>query len=336
MHAIDFLRNPSKVAVKPIYALHGEDAYLRSEVLRAIVRRVVPGDEDDELATRRFAGDQATLADVLDEVRTLPFFSKRRLVIVEGADPFVTAHRRELEAYTERPSESGVLVLLVKVWQPTTRLAKLVDQNGLGVECKGPSDRVLHSWLVHLAKSRYDTVLDEDAARLLIELAGPEAGVLVSELEKLSVYAGDRRRIQTDDVARMVGAGRIETVWKVLDAATTGRIDLALEDFDGLIQAGEEPIRFLAGMSVSLLKVYHAGRLRRARVDLRDACAAAKIPSFAIEKTQQQHAHLGPGRVDRLPELLLQADLDIKGSSQLDARTLLERLLIRLSTPRRD
>jgi DNA polymerase-3 subunit delta len=71
-------------------------------------------------------------------------------------------------------------------------------------------------------------------------------------------------------------------------------------------------------------------------VDLREACQVAGIFPYLVEKTQQQHAHLGPSRADRLPELLLQADLDIKGSSQLDPRTILERLLIQLSTARQD
>ena len=38
MHAIDFLRNPATVPARPVYALHGDDAYLRSEALRAIAR----------------------------------------------------------------------------------------------------------------------------------------------------------------------------------------------------------------------------------------------------------------------------------------------------------
>ncbi len=336
MHAIEFLRNPTEVPAWPVYALHGDDAFLRREVLAGIARIVLPGAEDDELATRRFNGDQATLADVLDELRTLPFFTKRRLVIVEGADPFVTAHRRELESYVEEPAETGVLVLSVKLWPGTTKLAKQVDRVGLAVECKGPHERELYAWLVHLARTRFEAVLHQDAARLLVELAGPEVGVLVSDLEKLAVYVGERREIHRDDVAAMVGAGRIESIWKVLDAATTGRGALALEGLDGLITSGESPVGLLAAMSFSLIKVYHAGRLRRARVDLREACRVAGIFPYLVEKTQQQHAHLGPSRADRLPELLLQADLDIKGSSQLDPRTVLERLLVQLSTARQD
>src|SRR5512135_486331 len=336
MLAIEFLQDPAKPPAEPVYAVFGDDDFLRREALGAIGRVVSHADADDGLAISRFAGDQATLADVLDEVRTVPFLAHRRVAIVEGADPFVMAHRKELEAYVERPSSSGVLVLSVKTWPASTRLAKLVDKAGLAIECKGPHERELAPWLVHVARSRCRARLDAAAARLLIELVGPEAGLLVSEVEKLSVYVGDRATIRREDVARMVGAGRIETIWKTLDAATTGRGDLALDHLDGLLASGEHPVGLLAAMSVSLLKVHHAGRLRRARRDLKDACREAGIPYPAIEKTQQQHAHLGPHRVDQLPEMLLRADLDLKGASTLSPRAVLETLLVRLARPRHD
>lgn len=335
MHAIDILKDPSKLPARPVYAIYGDDSFLRREVLGEI-RRVALPDEGDELAIARFAGETASLAEVFDELRTLPFFSKRRLVVVENADPFVTAHRRELEGYVEHPVESAVLVLLVKLWTSTTKLAKLVETHGVSVECKGPNDRALTSWMVHLAPARFGVALAPDAATLLVELVGPEVGLLVAELEKLSIYVGTSKKVHRDDVARMVGAGRIETVWRMLDAATTGKGDLALEHLDGLVTSGEHPVGLLAAMSSSLLKVYHAGRLRKLRVDLKQACASAGIAPFAVETTRQQHAHLGPARVDRLPAMLLQADLDVKGASILTPRTILERLVVELSGPRQD
>ncbi len=337
MHCIDLLKNPAKVPAVPVYVVFGDDVFLRREALREIRRAALSGaDADDELAVARFAGETAKLADVLDELRTLPFFSKKRVVIVDNADPFVTAHRKELEAYAEHPAGDGVLVLAAKTWPSTTRLAKLVETMGLSVDCKGPGEKVLIPWLIHLSKSRYQAELDTAAAQLLCELVGPEVGLLVPEVEKLAVYVGERRKIHGDDVARMVGAGRIETVWKALDAATTGHGELALEHLDSLLAAGENEVRLLSAMSASLLKVYHAGRHRFHKVELREACALAGIPPFAVEKTRQQHAHLGPSRVDRLPGMLLRADLDLKGGSTLPPRTLLERLFIELAAPRID
>ena len=213
---------------------------------------------------------------------------------------------------------------------PARRKVRYVDQR------VRPAQEELVSWLTQLARIRFDVQLAVDGARLLVELVGPEAGLLAAEVEKLAVYAGDAGRIERDDITKLVGGGRVETIWKTLDAATTGQGRLALEHLDNLLAAGEHPTPMLAAMSESLLKIHHAGRLRAARLDLDEACRIAGIPSFAVDKTRKQHAHLGPHRVDQLPAMLLKADLDLKGGSLLDPRAVMEILLVRLSLPRTD
>ncbi len=336
MQALAFLRDPGAVP-KPLYAVSGDDAYLRRESLMAIARLSLG--EGAELAdASRFNGPEAALADVLDEVRTLPFLAPRRLAIVDEADPFVTAHRKGLEAYAERPSTAGVLVLSVKSWPGNTKLAKLVEKAGLAVDCKGPPEAELAPWLVGLAKVKHAAKLDADAARLLVELVGPEAGLLAAEVEKLATFTGQGRAIGRDAVARMVGAGRVETIWRTIEAATTGAGPEALDQLDRLIAAGEHPVGLLAAMGSSLRRVHHAGMLRLAKRDLGSACREAGLPNYpgAIDKAGKQHAHLGPGRVAGLPAMLLRADLDLKGGSQLPPRTIMERLIVELARPRTD
>ena len=103
-----------------------------------------------------------------------------------------------------------------------------------------------------------------------------------------------RRQIERADIVKLVGGGRVETIWKALDAATTGQARVALEHLDNLLAAGEQPTPMLAAMSANLLKIHHAGRLRAARLNLDEACRIAGIPAFAVDKTRKQHAHLGP------------------------------------------
>ncbi len=66
----------------------GDDAFLVREAITAVGRVVFP-EKDTDAGISRFAGATTPLATVLDEVRTLPFFSRIRLVVVEDADPFV-------------------------------------------------------------------------------------------------------------------------------------------------------------------------------------------------------------------------------------------------------
>jgi DNA polymerase-3 subunit delta len=337
MHALDWLNESGKSPIHAVYVVYGTDPYLIREAIGAVTRAVFP--EPDDAAIARFSGAQADLADVRDELFTLPFLSRRRLVVVEEADGFVTKHRKDLEGYVERPSSSGILVLQVKQWTATTNLAKRVDKFGLAIECNALPEKQaakVASWLVQHARLRCDAQLAPAAANLLIELIGMEIGILTSEVEKLAVYAGEAKKIERADVAQMSGAARVETIWKVLDAAITGQATSALELLDNLLAAGESPVMLLAAMSASLLKVHHAGQLRRARMGLEEACRTAGIPPFAAAKTGEQHAHLGPHRVDQLPALLLRADLDLKGGSSAEPRVVLERLVAGLTRTRDD
>src|SRR4051812_7607709 len=148
------------------------------------------------MAVCRFEGKSTSLADVFDELRTLPFFSKRRIVLVDDADPFVTRYRRELEAHAASPGGSGtgggsgILILVLKSWPSNTKLYKLVEASGLAIDCSSPGEKDLVPWLTQLAASKHRAHLDLDAARLLVELVGAEVGILASEVEKLAVYVG--------------------------------------------------------------------------------------------------------------------------------------------------
>lgn len=334
MLALDYLVDPSATAIKPVIAVFGDDSFLQQRVVHAIANQ--PAGDHGEMAETRFNGDQASLSDVLDEARMLPFLASRRLVIVDPAEKFVTAHRAELEHYADHPSSTGVLTLVVQTWTSTTKLAKKVEKMGLAVDCRSPDARQLPKFLKHLAESEHRVKIDADAVGLLLDLVGPESGLLASELSKLATYVGERKAIVAADVARMTGSGRVEEIWNILDAATTGNGAHAVHDLDRLLASGEAPVRILAAFTASLLKVHHAGRLRRLRIEAREALRQAGIPPFAQEKTMRQHTHLGPTRVDALPTALLQTDLDVKGSTQLTPQAVLERMVVELARPRQD
>src|SRR5258707_6624097 len=98
MDSIAFLNRIDKAKVQSVYVLHGEEAFLKRQVLAAL-RRLVLGPGDDGFGACTFAGDKATFSAVHGELRTLPFLAPRRFVVVENADPFVKQERARLEQY---------------------------------------------------------------------------------------------------------------------------------------------------------------------------------------------------------------------------------------------
>src|ERR1700732_1773807 len=116
MDSLAFLKSTAPIG--PLYVLHGDEAFLKRQALHGLRARALgPGADAQSLSTH--AGDKATFADVYDELQTLPFFAPRRIVVVEGADPFVTRFRSQLEKNIDKLPASGVLVLDVKTWPET-------------------------------------------------------------------------------------------------------------------------------------------------------------------------------------------------------------------------
>jgi DNA polymerase III subunit delta len=343
--ALDLLANEAKYPAASVCAVHGDDAYLKSEVLTSL-RRQWLGAGDEEFSLSTFAGREAQLRDVLDALATVSLFgSGRRMAIVLEADPFVTQYRSDLEEYTARPLPGAALVLELKTWPSNTKLAKAVAASGLSIDCGSPNERQIKSWLIQRAKTTHGVRLEAAAADALFELVPPELGILAQEVAKLAIVAGEGRLIDVDLVHQHTGGWRARTTWDMIDAAADGRAADALAQLGRVIASGEKPHGLLPQMASSLRRFATATRLIEAaeadgrRLPVRDALAQAGVPPFKLNDAERQMRQIARPRAKFLTQWLLAADLAIKGHNSSDerARVELERLIVRLaaaSSPR--
>jgi DNA polymerase-3 subunit delta len=329
MDSLTFLDRGEKSKLLPLYVLYGDEAFLKREVLKVLRARVL-GPDGDEAGMSVQAGESATFAAVCDELETMPFFSPRRLVVIDNADPFVTRFRAVLEKKVQHLPETGVLVLDVKNWASNTRLYKLVG-DASAISCKAPPAYKLAQWCVQWSRSRHDKELAGPAASLLVEQVGPEMGLLDQELAKLAIYIGARPGIETEDVDRLVGHSSAENMWKIFDAIAAGNTGTALGIIDRLFEQGEEPLRILGAFSSQMRKLAQAARLSMQGQPLRSALEQVGVPPFGLQGAEQQLRHLGRRRAGKLYDWLLDMNLGLKGGSPLPERTLLERFVVQLA-----
>ncbi len=340
VHAFDYLSEPQKHPPCPVCVLFGDEPYLKREVLLAL-RREVLGTGDGEFQFTAFEGSSARWREVLDELSTLAMFGGgKRLALVDEADEFVTRHRPELEDYAASPRPKSVLALDVKQWPTNTRLYKKVATDGLAIECKAPKPDAIARWLAGWAKQKHGAQLAPAAADMLVDLLGPELGLLDQELEKLALLAGQGGKVSAELVQRSVGSWRAKTAWDMLDAALAGNAKAALLQLDRLLLAGEHPIAVLGQIGATLRRFAAATRLvmraqaERRRVSLQGALQETGVNAYFLRKSEQQLRQLGAKRGEQLYRWLLEADLDLKGQSAMPPRTILERLLVRLAAQR--
>lgn len=327
-HASRFIAKPEEFDTGPLVALTGSQRYLKRGSLDAL-RTLVLGNADEDPTV--FSGKNAVLSDVLDELSTISMWGDRRLVIVEGADEFVSAHRSQLEKYLEKPAKKSVLVLDVKTWNKSTRLAKALLKCGLTIACEDLKGRELQSWMTSVAKDKYGKQLSRDSATLLEELVGNNLGLIEQELNKLTSYVGERNRIEQEDVRALVGGWKVETTWKMLDSLRDGRLNESLELLDNLLNAGEHPLKLLGGINFVYRKYVLAAEWARQGTPLGAALKNAKVFPQAVEPTGKYLRRVGRPQVEQILTRLMQADGDLKGRSNMPDRMRMERLLVELS-----
>lgn len=347
MHALELLvagKLPSRGVLCVVY---GDDDYLKRESLLKL-----RGGESAE----SFAGKETEWRDVHDALTTVSLFGDdARVVVVEEADPFVSAYRDKLEGWVASPQGDRTLMLEVKSWPKTTRLAKATEKAGLAVDCGVPTDNkggrlskfttAAKRWLTYRAEHVHQSQLSGDACDQLFDLLPLSLGLMDQEVAKLSLMA-EAGVIDAALVEANVGDWRTRQTWDMIDAMVEGRAAEAMHQLDRLLASGEEPIAILAQVSYSLRKFATAGRLVEQaeavgrRVYFPQIMADAGFWKNKIDKATQQLKSIGRARAVRLATWLLEMDMAMKGhnSGESAARLELERLIAHLSTtaaPRR-
>ncbi|MFA5251258.1 MAG: DNA polymerase III subunit delta [Phycisphaerae bacterium] len=184
----------------------------------------------EQRATGLFNADttEVTAAQVFDELRTLPFLTEKRIVLVRDADKFVSENRELLEKYFENPCPTGILILTVSSWPARTNLAKKLPSVGKLLSVEQPPRRQLPRRLMQYAKEAHGKTISESAAELLVELAGDELVRLYSEVDKLVLFAQNEKSITEQHIESLIGHNRIFNAFAVIDAIIAGDIAQAI------------------------------------------------------------------------------------------------------------
>ena len=245
-----------------IVVLHGKDSYLKVEWTRMLRESLEAAHGTvDEF---RFDGAAASLATVLDELRSWGLMGGHKLVIVDSAEAFMGAEdrRRAMERYAESPMAESTLLMRAPTWRPGN-FDKMVAKVGVVLKCEPPSSADALRWVIARAEKRHGVPIEQPAAALLVDLIGADLARLDSELGKLALGAAAGKPITRDLVVDFVGASKEEEAWRIQNAVLTGDVQAALEELNQLLRVSRAAEVQLNWSLVDLArKVHDAARLK--------------------------------------------------------------------------
>ena len=316
--------------IRPIYVVYGKDRRRVWDKAEEVLEELLAGCER-QVSLSSYDGEEAVLSEVLEGLRTLPFLSPRRVVMVKDAGDFIKKHRQDLEKYLEEPSATGVLMLVGESFAGNTRLAKRAAKIGKVYNCEPIKSEALGGFIREYARRRHQLVLEPAAAELLIELAGKDTGLLCGEVDKLAAYiAGPeerREKIRVSDVEALVGHNRLYDAFNVIDAMMEGDAGEALRQLDQMLrQDRKAEFKAIGAFAWHFRRLHEARRLSEQGVRDREIVRRLRVWPRPKE-FMGQVKRLSLAEMGDIFSRLMEIDTAVK-SSQGTVRAGLEKMIV--------
>jgi DNA polymerase-3 subunit delta len=311
-----------------IYVIAGKEDSLVNARCRELLDELL---EPSQRATGLFdaEADLVSVSEVLDELRTVPFLTDKRVVLVKGADKFISENRPLLEKYFDRPCPTGRLILTVRTWDARTNLAKKLPKVGKLIKVAQPTRRELPQRLMKYASDAHDKKLSRDAAELLIELTGDELTRLYSEIDKLALFADAEKVITPKHIESLIGHNRLFNAFTVIDAVIAGNPGQAVERLRGMFAQDKSTEYTVVGAFA-----FHFRRMFNAKVMLNKGVRADEVGKrFKIwshkDKFFAQLRQMSLKQIGEYLQQLAETDYAIK-TGQTKAPVAMEQLVLKL------
>lgn len=334
----------SKDSLANVYLFYGEENY-KKRLYRDQLKKLVTGGNDMNYSY--FEGNSIDFNAVYDSVVTLPFFSDKRLVVVENSGKFKSKAQKGAEESDEESKEESGDALLLKILEDlpdSTCLAffeetaaknkktyKLIKEKGTIIECGADTDGDVISWLSK-GFAQAGKKANRGALQLLVDRVGTDYDKLRREYEKILGYIGDHPEVTEEDVLAISSEDVESKIFDMLGAMGRKDVKRVLEKYNDLLVNREHPLYILAMLRIQFRTLLQTAELRNKGYTTQDVARILKKRDFVIRNAE---GYLRGGfkmkDVRDILDEISETDRKIK-SGDLNEQVGVEMLLVKFST----
>jgi DNA polymerase-3 subunit delta len=262
-----------------IYVFLGEDVKLIDRMVDAVEGTIDAGDRPFAVDRVYATESGGTPVEIAAACRSLPMLGDRRIVIVMRAERLLKPKRAgkaaedvsddedetadgdaaatdftPLEEYAAAPSDFATLVFVATEIDRTRRFTKMIEKHaslvpfgGIRAEPRsgqaGVNDaQAVARKFVQDEMLREGRTIDGAALKVLVERSGGDISKLRGDLERLLLFAGDRKAITGADADEVAAdAATVQDDWAVTNAIGAGDAARALRELALRFERGDSP-----------------------------------------------------------------------------------------------
>jgi DNA polymerase III subunit delta len=323
------------------YILHGEDDLARDDAVKKM--RSSMGDSvEADLNISDYDGESASVPEVLGAVRSFPFLSDKRLVIVKGmlshltrkgaGESAKTALERLLKELPDLPTYARLVFVERESLRADSKIVKLAstNENGYCKEFALPKDAT--QWIINRAKKEYESDIVPQAAMALASVTGNDLRRADNELFKLICYTESLRPITEADVALLTPYVAEANVFEMVDALATQNGKTALKLMHTALDQDPKDEGFkLLGLIIRQFRLLLLAREHLASGgNPKDLAQVLGIHPYPAEKVAKQSRAFTVEQLESIYRRLQKYDQDMK-IGKIDPKLALDLFVASLS-----
>src|SRR5215471_714598 len=349
-----FISEVTSRKLRPAYVFIGDEVFFRDHCRQALLEHLVPPDlRDFSLHDVDLA--ETEVREILDRARTPSLMAPFQVFFIRGVKALYGRGSHEedftaIEQYVKDPNPDAVLIFIADHISipPDVRRMEMQDRDRfdriretLGefcgmVELARVEEGDAVRWTMESAAAQ-EVKIDGDAARELVDALGGDMTMIAGELEKLILYAGERKKISLGDVETMVLAAKQRSLYELTDAISCKDRPRALTILDAILSTGD-------GEEASIGHLYMLARTFRQMLvilekNVRDSRTiwqalwqGFRVPPFAADDIiRQARRYKSRREITRALRLIARADLSLR-SNPPSKRLVLENLVLDLAS----
>lgn len=321
------IKEIKKGSFAPLYLFFGEEKYLMEEITRDIYQRLVDPNLKD-FNYRLVYADEEDAFTIVDEAKTLPFMSERKLIVVKNIDRLKKGDDEAFIDYCLNPCQKSCVIFMGADIDRRRKFFQVLSQNGVAIRFHPLSERDLCQWIKKRLLEHH-LKISEEALSYLVNFIGNDLKTINNELEKIISFVGERKEVVLEDLEAVTGDIHHRSIFELSSSIGWKREGDALRLMGRILLQGESPLKILGLISYQFRSILLTKFLLKKGYSSQKISKELGIPPTFVKEYIEQAKVYDFAELRRCIKELLSIDLKLK-SSRLSPKIILESLILKM------
>ena len=263
---------------KQAYLFFGEEGYLKKQYRNKLLQAWNP--DGDTMNESRFEGKGIDVKEVISLGETMPFFSDRRIILLENTG-FFKNQCPELADYLNNLPDYLYLLFVEEEVDKRSKMFKTVKQIGRVVDFAVQDEKTLIRWVLGIMKREGKQITQRDMEHFLSK-TGTDMSNIEKELEKLLCYTMDRSVITGEDIDAVCTTQINNRIFAMVQAVAEQNQKKALDLYYDLLALKEPPMRILFLLARQFNLLLQVKELQLLGCDQKTIASRIGLQSFVV------------------------------------------------------